>query len=236
MTPEQRKSKFAETEAALTLATDAADILLKPEGSLVQKLLLEESVRATSAQVKDNVRSVLVDGPKQFRDSLPFGAGSILPPLPFEDTVQPFVAKSDDEVKAQQLAEKLTSLVSKQQLERLQNGGNLNGSENDLTPALNSLLEDLEPEQLAILSRELRESAPQFVPLVGLLGAKFTSSLLETAGKNIDDALSKLEKEGQGTDVLTKATAQGLSSLAKLSSGTISDRVVRAIPNEEDAE
>lgn len=234
LTPAQRKNKLDETEATLTLAKDSADILLSPKGSLVQTLLLEESVRATSAQVKDNLRTVLVDGPQQFRDSLPFGAGSFLPPLPFEDQVKPFVSKSADEEKAQRLAEKLLSLASKQQLDRLQggNGALTNGAGSDTTtppPAVSALLEDLEPEQLAILSRELRESAPQYLPLVGLLGAKFTSSLLETASNNIDGALANSKDQ----DELTKATARGLSNIAKMSANTISDQVVSTVASGE---
>ena len=232
MTPAQRQKKFAEVEASVTLAKDSADILLNPEGSLIQKLLLEESVRATSAQMKDNLRTVLVDGPQQFRDSLPFGAGSILPPLPFENQVKPFLAKSDDELKAQQLAEKLMALVSKQQLDRMQRGGtptSADASSDTTPPAITALLEDVEPEQLAILSRELRESAPQYLPLVGLLGARFTTSLLETAASNIDGALAELETSGEDADAITKATVRGFSSFAKLGANTLSDRVENAV-------
>jgi len=122
LSPSQRQEKLAQTQATVALARDSADILLNREGNLVQTLLLEESVRATSAQVKDNLRSVLVDGPKRFRESLPFGVGGFLPLLPLENQVVPFLGKTDEEVKAQQLVEKLLSLVSQQQVDRIQRG------------------------------------------------------------------------------------------------------------------
>lgn len=235
LTAAERREKMAQTEATLTLAKDSADILLNREGNLVQKLLVEESARATSAQVKDNLRRILVDGPKRFRDSLPLGAGSFLPPLPFEGQLSPFFGKTDEEIKAQQLAETLLSLVSQQQLDRIR-GGNTNGaSANGATPSnsppgLTVLLEDWDPEQLALLSKELRESAPKYVPLFGLLGAKFASTLLQTASDNIDTALAKMDLDGHNTDGVTKATARGLSSVAKRSADLISDRVVNRTP------
>jgi hypothetical protein len=99
--------------------------------------------------------------------------------------------------------------------------------------SITALLGELEPEQLAILSRELRESAPQYAPLVGLLGAKFTSTMLETAANNIDSALAGLDSDGQSTTELTKVAARGLSSIAKLSASTISDQVANAVNVEE---
>jgi hypothetical protein len=222
----ERKNKLAATEATLTLAKDSADILLSREGSLVQTLLLEESVRATSAQVKDDVRDLLVDGPKRFRESVPFGA--LLPPLPFEDQLSPFVGKTEEETRAQQLAKKLISLVSQQQLDRIRAPGSssnepVNGSSSSPPPAaLRALIRDVEPEQLAVLSRELRMSAPKYLPLVGVLGAKFTSSLLEAASDNIDAALER----GGAADELTKVTARSLSRIARRGADTISEGIV----------
>ena len=80
---------MAEAEATITLAKDLAGIFLAPGGNLVQNLLVEESALATSAQFKDSVRDAFVDGSQRFRDALPFGVGSMLPPLPFEDQVAP---------------------------------------------------------------------------------------------------------------------------------------------------
>ncbi|CAB9520059.1 OF BC1 COMPLEX KINASE 3, chloroplastic [Seminavis robusta] len=236
MTLSERKNRLAETEATVTLAKNSADILLSREGSLVQTLLLEESVRATSAQIKDELRNLLVDGPKKFRDTVPFG--SFLPPLPFEEQLAPFVGKSEEEIRAQQLAEKVLSLVSQQQLDKIRNGGSSEDSNSmDSSPpaALSTVINEVEPEQLAILSRELRESAPRYLPLVGLLGAKFSSALLETASDNIDAALASLEQDSNGrnpAEELTKVTARGLSTIAKRGASTITDQVVNTIPND----
>jgi hypothetical protein len=228
----ERKNKLAATEATVTLAKDSADILLSREGSLVQTLLLEESVRATSAQVKDDVRNLLVDGPRRFRESVPFGA--LLPPLPFEEQLSPFVGKTEEEIRAQQLAKKLISLVSQQQRHRIRGPGNsnepVNGSPLSTPPAaLRALIGDVEPEQLAILSRELRMSAPKYLPLVGVLGAKFTSSLLEAASNNIDTALAS----GGNADGLTKVTARSLSRIARQGADTISEGIVNNNPPQE---
>lgn len=237
LTKAERKERMAQTEATLTLAKDSADILLNRKGNLVQQLLIEESVQATSAQVKDNLKDVLVDGPRRFRESLPFGAGSFLPPLPFETQLRPFIGKTEDEVKAQQLTEKLLSLVSKQQLDRIRNGAaSIPPNSGDATasaPGVNALLEDLAPEQLALLSRELRLSAPKYFPLAGILGAKFASALLQTASNNIDAALAEAELNGQQADGITKVTARGLSSFAKGSANLISDRVSASLSNHE---
>lgn len=230
LTPAQSNERLAQTEATMTLAKDSADILLNPEGNLIQKLLVEESVRATSAQVKDNLRYLLVDGPKRFRDSLPLGVGSFLPPLPFEQ-ISPFLGKTEEEVKAQKLAEKIIALVSQQQFDTIRQGGTAKDAareEDNRPPAINALLENFEPEQLALLSKDLRENVPRYGPLLGLLGAKYTAALLQTASDNIDAALVDLEREGGSqstiTDGVTRATARGLSNVAGRSASAISDR------------
>ena len=240
LTPAERQERLAQTQATLALAKDSADILLNRNGNLVQTLLVEESVRATSAQVKDNLRSVFVDGPQRFRDSLPLGVGSFLPPLPFESQLSPFLGKTEDEVKAQQLAEKLLALVSQQQLERIRGGTNtaspVNGeTDGNLPPGLKSLLENWDPEQLALLSRELRESAPTYVPLAGVVGAKFAEGLLQTAATNIDAGLAKQETDSQRSDAVTTATARGLSTAAKRGAGIISDRVINSARSLDDS-
>ena len=89
-----RKNRMIEAESSITLAKDSADILFAPEGNLLQNLLIEESALAISAQFKDQVRVTFFDGPKLFRDSLPFGVGSFLPPLPFEEQMEPFIRKT----------------------------------------------------------------------------------------------------------------------------------------------
>ena len=237
--PEERREKVAQTQATLALAKDSADILLNKNGNLVQTLLVEEGVRATSAQVKDNLRNALVDAPQKFRDSLPLGVGSFLPPLPFEDQLSPFLGKTKDEINAQQLTQKLLSLVTQQQLETIRGGNNVTPAkgENDdsLPPGLNALLADFDAEQLALLSRELRESAPKYVPLAGVLGAKFAEGLLQTAATNIDAGLAKMESSSDRSDAVTTAMARGLSTVAKRGAGVISDRVINTAAISDDA-
>jgi predicted unusual protein kinase regulating ubiquinone biosynthesis (AarF/ABC1/UbiB family) len=52
-----RKNRMIEAESSITLAKDSADILLAPEGNLLQNLLIEESALAISASSR--TRSVL---------------------------------------------------------------------------------------------------------------------------------------------------------------------------------
>lgn len=108
----KREASVAEAEAALTLAKDSADILLAPEGNLVQNLLVEESALATSAQVKDAISATLIDGPQRFRESLPLGIGAVLPKLPLENDVKLFLKKTENELNAQNLVGKINSIDS----------------------------------------------------------------------------------------------------------------------------
>ena len=229
LSPEERREKIAQTQATLALAKDSADILLNSNGNLVQTLLVEESVRATSAQVKDNLRSMLVDNPQRFRDSLPLGVGSFLPALPFEKQISPFLGKTEDEINAQQLADKLLSLVTQQQVESIR-GGNKLASVNaeSLPPGVSTLVADLDAEQLAMLSRELRESAPKYFPLAGLLGAKFVEGLLQSVAANIDAGLAEIESRSEQSDAITTVTARGLSTAAKRGADVISDHVINS--------
>jgi hypothetical protein len=62
----------------------------------VQSLLVEEGALATSARVKDGMKTLFVDAPQEgFRDSLPFWVRGLLPPLPFEGVVKPFVKNTE---------------------------------------------------------------------------------------------------------------------------------------------
>jgi len=211
---QDRKNRMVEAESTLTLAKDSADILLAKEGNLLQNLLIEESALAASARIKDSVRTTFVDRPKHFRDSLPFGMGSFLPPLPFEDQVEPFIRKTKQEVKAQELAEKLLKLLPQSK------GGNPGlvtatpVSDESSSSAIQAL-RALEPEQAALVVKELRENVPKYAPLLRQLGGKFASTLLKTASFNIETTLAELESTGRHPDGVTRATARGLSSAAK---------------------
>ena len=186
-------------DAALTLAKDSADIILAPEGNLVQDLLVNESATAASAQLKDAIRDVLIDGPERLRSSLPFGA--ILPKPP-SAALEPFLKKSEEEVKAQQLLEQLLSLAPP-----LPSTENSNGD-------VQRLIENADLEQLAWISKELRENIPKYGPMVGGLGNKFTFTVLERISDSIEIALK--EKQGDGIDErIIRASAQGVANVAK---------------------
>lgn len=201
------EQKLVEAEATITLAKDSADVFLDPDGNLVQNLLVEESALAASAQFKDSLRTALVDGPKQFRENLPLGVGSFLPALPFEDQVAPFVEKTENEKKAQKLADNIISVVNANS-PQLRN-------EDSGPSALFESLSRLEPEEAALVLKELRESLPKYGPLVGKLGGKFASALLNTASDNIDSTLRELEHSGELPDSGFRSTVKGFSSAAQ---------------------
>ena len=211
----ERKARRAEAEAALTLAKDSADILLNPKGSLVQSLLVEESVLAASARFKDTLRSALT-GPQKFREGLPMGIGTLLPPLPFENhvrsQVEPFIEKTQDESKALELAQKLKDLISSK------SPATRREAETLLTKFVADLRE-MDPEQAAFVMRELRENLPKYVPHVDILGKKFFTTLLQTASSNIDMTLDKTRAGG-----MIGVTAKSLSNAAQQGVKTLSQR------------
>jgi hypothetical protein len=165
-----RKAKLAQAEAVITLAKDSADILLAPEGNLVQNVLLEESVLATSANVKDALQSLLVDGPRNFRESLPF-IGSVLPPSPLENSVAPFLKKTTQEVKAQDLIGKFSSMVAPTSIPL--DGSTVDGGLPFSRPNDSQTSEQgIDPEQAAMVAKEVRENISRYAPLVGQLSGK----------------------------------------------------------------
>ena len=104
------KNNRPSTEATTTLIEDSADILLAPNGNLVQNLLVEESATTLNAQMKDVLREVLVSNPERLRNIIPLGLGRFLPTGPL-DRIEPFLIKSDKEKKVKALAQKLSSLL-----------------------------------------------------------------------------------------------------------------------------
>jgi hypothetical protein len=228
-----RKNRMIEAESSITLAKDSADILFAPEGNLLQSLLIEESALAISAQFKDQVRVTFVDGPKLFRDSLPFGVGSFLPQLPFEEQVEPFLRKTKEEIKAQVLAEKLLTLVPRQGSAPKANppliastasinGAPITSTAVESTSALVQTLRSLEPEQAALVIKELRENIPKYSPLITQLGGKFLSTLLRTASSGIETTLTELESVGRHPDGVTRTTMTSLSSIAQRGASALS--------------
>ncbi|KAG7347087.1 ABC1 family-domain containing protein [Nitzschia inconspicua] len=236
------EKRRAEAEAAILLAKDSADVLLDPAGNLVQNLLMEEGALAASAQFKNEMKRLFIDTPQQFRDALPLGVGLFLPKLPIESSMEPFVKKTKSEEKALRLVEKLRQIITERSEEIRQSGNSMfmNGMRNIhgfaqqqvafhqasapyydhvLPPsAMNSLVSDLEPEQAALIVKELREHLPKYGKLVGLLGTKFIAMLLQKASDNIELNILEVEKSG---DPLLIAAARGLSSVSSTAARTI---------------
>jgi hypothetical protein len=168
---DDRKAKLAQAEAVITLVKDSADILLAAEGNLVQNVLVEESVLATSANVKDALQNLLVDGPRNFRESLPF-IGSVLPPSPLEKSVAPFLQKTTQEKKAQDLIGKFSTMVAAPRIPPLDgptvDGGLPFARANDAPTSA----QGIDPEQAAMVAKEVRENISRYAPLVGQLSGK----------------------------------------------------------------
>jgi len=207
-------------EAALTLVKDSADVILAPEGNLVQNLIVQESATAASAQLKDAARDVLINGPERLRASLPFGAGNFLPKPP-SDALEPFLKKSNDEVKAQQLLEQLSSLSPDLPTDvgDLILNTNTNGKEN----ANGVNLENVDLEQLAWVSKALRENLPKYGPQVGGLGAKFTSSVLSKISDSIEQALDESKDSNTIDDQIIRASARGVANAANQGAYVLKD-------------
>ncbi|GKY99585.1 hypothetical protein MPSEU_000912800 [Mayamaea pseudoterrestris] len=212
----QRKTKMLEAEAAITLAKDTADILLKPNDNLIQSVLIEEGVLAASANVKDSIRRTMVTGPRNLRDSLPMNIGSMLPPLPFELQLDPFLVKTAQEVKAQALTERLMTVTSRQ----LPNA-DPESAENARKALLDSL-KNLDAEQAALILKEIRENVPKFYPLFGLVGSKFAAKMLQTFSHNIDTTLDELAHSNAKPNRLLSAAAKQLSVVAQSGASTLS--------------
>lgn len=175
---EDRDAKIAQAEAALTLAKDSADILLAADGNLVQNILIDESALATSANVKDALRNTLVDGPKRFRESLPL-IGSILPPSPLEKGVAPFLKKTTQEENAQELVGKISTIIPRPSPPTFPGGSTVDGISfaTDNSSSANS---DVDPEQAAMVAKEVRENLPKYAPLVGQLGGKVRATMIRS--------------------------------------------------------
>ena len=220
----ERKNKMMEAEATITLAKDSADIVLAADGNLIQNLIVDESALAASAQIKDSVRETFVDGPQRFRDSLPLGVGSLLPRLPFEEQLAPFVKKTEKEIQAQALADKIVTVLTARnaQSDSSRKSDVVDGSPTTASDVLQSLRE-LEPEQAALVLKELRENVPKYGPLLGQLGTKFVSTLLNTASTNIESTLHQLETTGDTVpDANLKVVFKGLSNVAQRSATALS--------------
>jgi len=214
----QRKERMIEAESTITLAKDSADILLAPEGNLLQDLLVEEGALAASARFKDTVRELAIEGPRKLRETLPFG--DFLPPLPFESRLEPFIQKTHEETKAQQLAQRLLSIVPDSAAPV--SGVVVVGADENTAATVLRTLRGLDPEQAALVVKEIRQNAPRYARLIGQLGGKFASKLLYTASSNIESALE--DWDSKHPDRLTETAAKSLASLAQRGAYTIEQR------------
>jgi len=203
------------TGATLALVKDSADILLAPDGNLVQNVLIEESATAVNANVKDALREILVENPERIRSSLPLGLGNFLPVLPGQDEVERFLAKSDREQRVQMLLEKL-SLPDPPSPAELGNIVRSFGGGNSEVSAV----EGMNAEEIAVLWKSVRENAPVYGPRVARLGGKFASSVLGKVSENIEHVISNSEDSASLglPEQVIRNSAKGVSAAAKRSS------------------
>jgi len=89
--------------------------------------------------------------------------GNLLP-FPLEREFTPFLSKTDDERRAQNLINQMMELVDIQ--------GKSARESSQTIPSLSSRGVELDAEQIAILSKAVRENFPKYAPLVAGLGGK----------------------------------------------------------------
>lgn len=211
----KRATAFSSSEAVLTLAKDSADILLAPSGNLVQNLLIEESAIAVNANVKDTLRRLLVDNPKQIRSSLPLGLGNFLPEGPVNE-VERFLKKTERERQLQLLVDKLSSnMIPPNEV-----GDILRSFGGQNSDSIAKSIESLSVEDFALFSKAFRENASIYGPRAAKLGSKFVSTVFDKASHDIDDALNSVDTaQGIGFgEQLVRASARSVSEVAKRSS------------------
>lgn len=207
------------TQATITLVKDSADILLSPKGNLVQNLIVEESATAFSAQMKDAFREVLLSNPERIRSSLPLGLGRLLPVGPVKQ-IEPFLAKSKREEKVQALAQKLASLAALPNPPSASQLGDIIRSFNNDSKTANAV-ENMSPEEVALLWKEIRENVPIYAPQVAILGGKFASSFLSKVSENIDTVIATTKDTDDLADQLVRNSARSISSAAKESANAL---------------
>lgn len=217
----EKKTNRQSTEATITLVKDSADILLAPEGNLVQNLIVEESATAFSAQMKDTFREVLINNPERIRNNVPFGLGRFLPVGPIAQ-IEPFLTKSKKEEKILTLAQKLTSMIntdsinppSAAQLGELIRSLDPNNKSKEANQTAN-VIENMSAEEIATLWKAIRENAPIYGPQVATLSGKFASSLLGKVSENIDTVIAKTSETEDLGDLLVRNSAKSISAAAK---------------------
>ena len=217
----EKKTNRQSTEATITLVKDSADILLAPEGNLVQNLIVEESATAFSAQMKDALREVLINNPERIRNNVPLGLGRFLPVGPIAQ-IEPFLTKSKKEEKILTLAQKMTSMIntdsinppSAAQLGELIRSLDPNNKSKEANQTAN-VIENMSAEEIATLWKAIRENAPIYGPQVATLSGKFASSLLGKVSENIDTVIAKTSETEDLGDLLVRNSAKSISAAAK---------------------
>lgn len=201
-TSTKSKSQTTQTETAITLAKDSADILLSSKPNILQNLLLEESTAVATGSLKSTLKRILVDNRRDIRDRLPF-----LPGKGVEDRISVFLEKSDEEKQALDLLNRLN-----------ERGSNINS---DVASDIGDAAQDLDAEEVALVVKELRENLPKYAPLIGQLGGKFASTLLQKTSRDINAQLEKIEAETSGAhddenleNALVTKLAKGVATVA----------------------
>ena len=154
------KANFADAEKSVELVKIGADLILAPNGNVIQNILIDEGVSAINAQLKDSLRLALLDTPTRFRSSLPLNLGNFLP-KPLENEFSPFLKKTDEEVRSQKLLSQVVGL--------------LNTEVNTAQPTGSSPA-NLNAEQIALILKTVRENSPKYLPLIAGFGGKVSAS------------------------------------------------------------
>jgi len=214
------------SEATLTLARDSADILLAPEGNLVQNLLVEESATAANANIKDTLREILIENPERIRSSLPLGIGNFLPKGPVKE-VERFLSKSEREVQVQTLLAKFTLPEAPSPAELGSMIRTMGGNSSTA-----STVEGMNAEEIAVLWKAVRENVPVYGPKVVNLGGKFASTVLSQVSNNIEHVIEtskNAESEAGLPEQLVRNSARGISAAARTGSEALKSNVVEQL-------
>jgi len=214
------------SEATLTLARDSADILLAPEGNLVQNLLVEESATAANANIKDTLREILIENPERIRSSLPLGIGNLLPKGPVKE-VERFLSKSQREVQVQTLLAKFTLPEAPSPTELGSMIRTMGGNSSTA-----STVEGMNAEEIAVLWKAIRENVPVYGPKVVNLGGKFASTVLSQVSNNIEHVIEtskNAESEAGLPEQLVRNSARGISAAARTGSEALKSNVVEQL-------
>ncbi len=109
------------------------------------------------------LRLALLENPTRIRSKLSLNLGNLLP-FPLEREFTPFLNKTDDDIRAQNLINQMMELVDIQ--------GKSTRESSQTMPSLSRHGVELDAEQIAILSKAVHENFPKYASLVAGLGGK----------------------------------------------------------------